>query len=89
MSYLDNMKLTIELSEKHARILRSWASVSRSFDAIEKYVEDTSSLESSEDVMMILDDIQALRPVFDSIHSQVRSQLVAAGVKPLWNQNQG
>lgn len=81
------MKITIELelTEHNARVLRSWASVGRFMDCVRRVCEDQHNDDAIE---AALDGVETLKDPLSTLHLQVRSKLIEAGVKPLWDQNQ-
>lgn len=87
------MRITVELTDKQCAVLRSYASVGRFLDAVDVYLETAIeghviTKDEAEDGTYLRKDTEILKSPLMEFHSQARQQLVQAGVKPLWDQNQ-
>lgn len=88
------VQISFSISLNAARFWRSYASLGRFCDQITRLTEQLVEGEVvTEDVaklaVAVEDDVRAMKPSVSEIHLQMREQLVAAGIKPLWDQNQG
>lgn len=92
------MKIELDLDhlgQHNARLLRSWASIGRLFDSATRQLgecyeklENTATSDELNDIQTAIEDLKQMKEPLDTLHHCVRQQLVAAGVKPLWDQNQ-
>ena len=86
------IEVTIRLLPSHARWLRSMASLGRSIDAIGRVISDGLIEPKKEvfddDLNEVITLLNELKLPLRDIHGQIREQLVAKGIKPLWDQNQ-
>lgn len=86
-------KITIEIPEDSARFIRSMASFGRHFDQTMRLTsaiwEGETISEDMEQLGLYVElDTMAVKKALDPVMYQIRNQLVAQGVKPLWDQNQ-
>jgi ferredoxin len=73
-----SIKVEIELTERNARIFRSWASLGRFCDACMRVCPESE--------WELAEDITTLKPALMEIGMQLREKLITTGVKPLWPQ---
>jgi hypothetical protein len=80
------MKIEIELNDNDARVLRSMASLGRYCDAVLRVCDLAPN--DNDDADIVAETTTLIKPALMSLHLQIRDKLVAADVKPLWDQNQ-
>lgn len=86
---MTTITVSVELTLKQARILRTFCSVGRHYDNILSVLDkiDTSNNEELEqDIIYIEDNIKMLKPVLNELHHQLRDKLEDnPDIKILWD----
>lgn len=73
--------VTVELSDRDAQLLRTWASVGRLLDATLRVMEDSSSSEKDS----VIEDMMEMQGALNNLCFELRRKLVEMNIKPLWN----
>lgn len=85
------IQLTLDLSNRHAQLLRSWASVGRLMDSTSGMLELLVNEEpvDHQDAIYAQQDFEMMRGAISDLCSQVRQALVNQNVPPLWDPTGG